>query len=66
MDRIKQAVSEEKIVVGGQEVGFSVSGGIAVFEGGMDVDKMLDRADEEMYKDKGGGRTSGENRGEVA
>ncbi len=55
-EALRSAVARMRVEVDGATLSFTVSAGLAVAEGGAEVDALLRRADEALYAAKHGGR----------
>jgi len=55
-DRIRQEFKKSKVKLNGEEVGTTVSVGIASFEEGYDLERLLKEADEALYEAKRTGK----------
>ena len=55
-ERIRAAIEQERVMDAGPEMRFTVSVGVAVLQGDCDIDTLLLRADEGLYRAKKKGR----------
>lgn len=55
-NRIRQAISENRIEVDGEHLGVTVSIGVATLKAGESADELVNRADRHLYRAKLGGR----------